>query len=222
MIAGRGLSCLRRSISDSEDHLADSIWRELRKLKPEGRQGVRALFEIDIILTKRNSSFDLEISHTRTRGDFVSADADQVSHIALAGDVSGGKAWRTVRRPSDMNEYAERIGELCSWEKPVKAHGKVFVRVLGIKGLNVPIPQQPTAVTCMLNNGIHFVTTPETRLSRDTHTDQEFELYARLELLRIILLQFFHKLIVFPPQTGKSTLGLAENFFRKIGILGTV
>ena len=53
-----------------------------------------------------------------------------------------------------------------------------FPSVLGVKGLKVPIPQQATALTCTLNNGIHFVTTPETRLSPDARIDQEFELYA--------------------------------------------
>jgi len=33
---------------------------------------------------------------------FASADAEHVSHLSLAGDVNGGKAWRAVRRPSDM------------------------------------------------------------------------------------------------------------------------
>ncbi|KAI6046401.1 hypothetical protein EDC04DRAFT_3086435 [Pisolithus marmoratus] len=149
-------------ISDSEDLLADSISRELKKLEPEAGHGKYRIREHEAI--------------------FASADADQVSHIALAGDVNGGKAWRTVRRPSDMNEYAKQIRELRSQEKPGKAHGKVFVRVVGIKGLNVPIPQHPTAVTCTLNNGIHFVTTPENRLSRDTRIDQEFELIEHNKL----------------------------------------
>ncbi|KAL4071248.1 hypothetical protein V8B97DRAFT_436977 [Scleroderma yunnanense] len=149
-------------ISDTEDHLADSISRELRKLDPENRQGKYRIREHEAI--------------------FASSDADQVSHISLAGDVNGGKAWKMVRRPSDMNEYAKQIREYRSQEKPGKAHGKVFVRVVGVKGLNTPIPQQPTAVTCTLNNGIHFVTTPETRLSRDTRIDQEFELIEHNKL----------------------------------------
>jgi hypothetical protein len=33
---------------------------------------------------------------------FASADTEQVSHMSLAGDVNGGKAWKAVRRPSDM------------------------------------------------------------------------------------------------------------------------
>lgn len=53
-----------------------------------------------------------------------------------------------------------------------------FSSVLGVKSLKVPIPQQATALTCTLNNGIHFVTTPETRLSPDARIDQEFELYV--------------------------------------------
>lgn len=53
-----------------------------------------------------------------------------------------------------------------------------FSLVLGVKGLKVPIPQQPTALTCTLNNGIHFVTTPETRLAPEARIDQEFELYV--------------------------------------------
>ncbi|KIJ65862.1 hypothetical protein HYDPIDRAFT_129870 [Hydnomerulius pinastri MD-312] len=145
-----------------EDLLADSISKELRKLDPERREGKYRVREHEAI--------------------FASADAEQASHISLAGDINGGKAWKAVRRPSDMNEYAKQIREYRSQEKPGKVHGKVFVRVLGIRGLNVPIPQQATALTCTLNNGIHFVTTPETRLSRDSRIDQEFELIEHNKL----------------------------------------
>ena len=44
--------------------------------------------------------------------------------------------------------------------------------VLGVKGLTVPIPSQPTKFTCTLNNGIHFVTTPECALAKDCKVDQ--------------------------------------------------
>jgi len=33
---------------------------------------------------------------------YASSDADRISHMAGPGDVDAGKAWRTVRRPSDM------------------------------------------------------------------------------------------------------------------------
>ncbi|KAF9243107.1 hypothetical protein BU15DRAFT_72306 [Melanogaster broomeanus] len=143
-------------LSETEDDLlADSITKELRKLDPDHRQGNYRVREHEAI--------------------FASADAEQISHMSLAGDVNGGKAWKAVRRPSDMNEYAKQIKEYRSQEKPGKAHGKVF-------GLNIPIPQQATALACTLNNGIHFVTTPETRLSKDTRINQEFELIEHNKL----------------------------------------
>ncbi|KAG6837835.1 hypothetical protein H0H93_016203 [Arthromyces matolae] len=105
-----------------------------------------------------------------------------VSHLARRGDVNPGKAWRPVRRPSDMNEYSKQIKEYRAQEKSEKAHGKVFVKVLGVKGIHVPLPEQPTFVTCTLNNGIHFVSTPECQLSRDFAIEQEFELIEHNKL----------------------------------------
>ncbi|KAI0314674.1 hypothetical protein OF83DRAFT_421696 [Amylostereum chailletii] len=113
---------------------------------------------------------------------YASSDADKVSHMGSAGDVDSGRAWRTVRRPSDMNEYAKEIREYRAQERPGKAHGKVFVRVTEVKGLKLPMPQQETILTCTLNNGIHFVTTPECRLAKDCRIDQEFELIEHSKL----------------------------------------
>ncbi|KAH7883170.1 hypothetical protein F5I97DRAFT_188723 [Phlebopus sp. FC_14] len=159
----KGDMILDVGISETEeDLLADSISKELQKLDPEHGKGKYRIREHEAI--------------------FASADTEPVSHVSTAGDVNGGKAWKAVRRPSDMNEYAKQIKEYRSQEKPGKVHGKVFVRVLGVKGLNVPLPQQATALTCTLNNGIHFVTTPETRLSRDARIDQEFELIEHNKL----------------------------------------
>ncbi|KAK7473042.1 Bud site selection protein bud4 [Stygiomarasmius scandens] len=112
---------------------------------------------------------------------YASADADKVSHMAGPGDVNAGKAWRTVRRPSDMNEYSKQIKEYRAQDKS-KAYGKVFVKVLGVKGLHVPIPQEPTAFSCTLNNGIHFVTTPDCRFGKDGRIEQEFELIEHSKL----------------------------------------
>ncbi|KAG8715477.1 Bud site selection protein bud4 [Ceratobasidium sp. 395] len=53
---------------------------------------------------------------------------DKVKHNRRAGDVDNGKAWRTVRRPSDMNEYSRQIKELRAQAGTTKAHGKVFVK----------------------------------------------------------------------------------------------
>ncbi|ESK93623.1 gtp binding protein [Moniliophthora roreri MCA 2997] len=108
--------------------------------------------------------------------------SSDVSHMAGPGDVNAGKAWRTVRRPSDMNEYSKQIKEYRANQNPGKAYGKVFVKVMGVKNLHVPIPQEPTIMSCTLNNGIHFVTTPECRLSKDTVISQEFELIEHSKL----------------------------------------
>ncbi|KAJ4483604.1 hypothetical protein J3R30DRAFT_3655861 [Lentinula aciculospora] len=108
--------------------------------------------------------------------------SSEVSHMAGPGDVNAGKAWRTVRRPSDMNEYAKQIREFRNQEKPGKAYGKVFVKVLGARGLVVPMPVEQTVVSCTLNNGIHFVTTPDFRLGKDCRIEQEFELIEHSKL----------------------------------------
>lgn len=62
--------------------------------------------------------------------------------------------------------------------------------VLGLKGVSTPIPQEPTAVSCTLNNGIHFVTTPECKFSRDCAINQEFELYVALPFVVNLILIF--------------------------------
>ncbi|KAG6831754.1 hypothetical protein H0H92_007906 [Tricholoma furcatifolium] len=111
-----------------------------------------------------------------------SSDADMVSHLAGPGDVNVGKAWRPVRRPSDMNEFSKQIKEYRAQEKSGKAYGKVFVKVVGVKNIDVPLPPQPTSLTCTLNNGIHFVTTPECQLSQDFCIEQEFELVEHNKL----------------------------------------
>lgn len=63
--------------------------------------------------------------------------------MAGPGDVNPGKAWRTVRRPSDMvcaisfslnnndihqNEFSKQIREYREQEKTAKAYGKIFVK----------------------------------------------------------------------------------------------
>ncbi|KAL6305019.1 hypothetical protein BKA93DRAFT_732094, partial [Sparassis latifolia] len=80
------------------------------------------------------------------------------------------------------NEYSKQLKQLQAQQKSGKVHGKVFVRVLGLRGINVPLPQQPTTITCTLNNGIHFVTTPDCQLGRECRIEQEFELIEHSKL----------------------------------------
>lgn len=85
--------------------------------------------------------------HVRERETtiYASSSNEQVSHSNGAGDLNTGRAWRAVRRPSDMvwkfkdnshnlahsllpqNEYAKQIREYRAQEKG-KAYGKVFVK----------------------------------------------------------------------------------------------
>ncbi|KAJ6602137.1 hypothetical protein B0H10DRAFT_2167327 [Mycena sp. CBHHK59/15] len=145
-----------------DDLLGDSIEKELSKLEaPHKRKYHIRQYE---------------------RMIYASSSDDRISHMAGPGDVDTGKAWKTVRRPSDMNEYSKQIKEFRAQQNPGKAYGKVFVRVIGVKGMHLPVPNQPTAVTCTLNNGIHFVTTPECALARDCRIEQEFELIEHSKL----------------------------------------
>ncbi|KAK7057519.1 PH domain-containing protein [Favolaschia claudopus] len=150
------------NVGTDKDDLRDSIERELNKMEePHKRK-----YQI----------------REHERMIYASSESDGISHMAGAGDVNAGKAWRTVRRPSDMNEYSKQIKEYRAQQGPGKAYGKVFVKVVGVKGMHLPIPQQPTAITCTLNNGIHFVTTPECQLARDSRIEQEFELIEHSKL----------------------------------------
>ncbi|KAI0782988.1 hypothetical protein C8Q75DRAFT_811215 [Abortiporus biennis] len=114
--------------------------------------------------------------HIRERETIYASSDDRVAHIGDAGDVDEGRAWRTIRRPSDMNEYAKQIKQLREQDKSGKAYGKVFVKVLGIRNMVPPMPDRPTSFVCTLNNGIHSVRTPPSQLGRDCRIDQEFEL----------------------------------------------
>ncbi|EJD41589.1 hypothetical protein AURDEDRAFT_186410 [Auricularia subglabra TFB-10046 SS5] len=142
--------------------LSESIDNELRRRMPPGANGRKY--------------------RMREASSVVYAADDKVVHAGAAGDVDSGRAWKTIRRPSDMNEYARQIREMRNADKTGKAYGKVFVRVVGIKGLAVPVPSQPTFFTCTLNNGIHFVTTPECKLAKECKVDQEFELIEHSKL----------------------------------------
>ncbi|KAG8952523.1 Bud site selection protein bud4 [Tulasnella sp. 424] len=158
---GQAVELLDVPIDEVDLPLTDSIDRELRNLN-EGEQPTYRLRE-------------------REETIYASAD-DRVSHMTRAGDVNTGRAWRVVRRASDMNEYARQIRDWRNQDRSGRAHGKVFVKVLGLRDINVPLPNQPTDFTVTLNNGIHCVETPETRLDKECRVEQEFELIEHGQL----------------------------------------
>jgi len=83
--------------------------------------------------------------------------------------------------------YTKEIREARTRAQSGKAHGKVFVKVLGLRDIHIPLPSQPTFFTCVLNNGIHFVETPVVQLERDCHIEQEFELYVMSTMLLLTI-----------------------------------
>ncbi|KAF7362181.1 PH domain-containing protein [Mycena venus] len=181
--AGNGRPSARRSMSTGD---AEELARQRGKglLDVGGGKGDLLGDSIERELSKLEEPHKRKY-HIRQHERMIyasSSDTDRISHMAGAGDVDAGKAWKTVRRPSDMNEYSKQIKEYRAQQNPGKAYGKVFVKVIGIKGMHLPLPAEPTAVTCTLNNGIHFVTTPECALARDCRIEQEFELIEHSKL----------------------------------------
>ncbi|KAG8829883.1 Bud site selection protein bud4, partial [Serendipita sp. 399] len=133
-------------------------------------------------LAKRNPTNKKSYMMKQRRPTIYASDS-RVGHMGTAGDVHGGRAWRAVRRPSDMNEYSKQIRQIRNQEKPGLSTGKVFVRVLEIRELDIPLPTQPTYFTCVLNNGIHFVETPASSLEQSNSViDAEFELIEHEKL----------------------------------------
>lgn len=48
--------------------------------------------------------------------------------------------------------------------------------VLGIEGLQIPLPEQPTYFCVTLDNGIDYIRTPYTQLAEGAKVNQEFSL----------------------------------------------
>ena len=121
----------------------------------------------------------------KDRGAFQGVD-DKVSHVTSAGDLDTGKAWKRVRRPSDMNEYAKEMREFRENENPKRVSGKVFVMVDSFTPANLPVPSRPTFFHCVLDNGLHMVKTATVPLRSGagavSKIQQEFELIQHKNL----------------------------------------
>ncbi|PWZ00011.1 hypothetical protein BCV70DRAFT_150561, partial [Testicularia cyperi] len=121
----------------------------------------------------------------KDRGAFQGVD-DKVTHSTTAGDVDSGKAWRKVRRPSDINEYKKEMRELRESEQPRRASGKVFVMVDSFTPSDLPVPTRLTKFHCILDNGLHMVKTATVPLRPgrgvESKIGQEFELIQHKNL----------------------------------------
>jgi hypothetical protein len=94
-------------LENGDDPLSESINRELQKLEiPRRPVSPSHPFERGrgLFIRYPSSLKQKQKYHVRERETMIiaSSDADQVHHMLSAGDVNGGKAWRAVRRPSDM------------------------------------------------------------------------------------------------------------------------
>ena len=96
-------------IQESEAPLADSIDHELKKLSDSASTVSCAS------CTCNATSDGRQKYHVREREMiYVASDTESVSHTNSAGDINGSKAWRAVKRPSDMvrNEDITEAREL--------------------------------------------------------------------------------------------------------------
>lgn len=119
------------------------------------------------------------------RGAFKGID-DKVTHSTAAGDVDSGKAWKKLRRPSDINEYKKEMREFREGSNARKAAGKVFVMVDSFTPTDLPVPSRPTSFHCILDNGLHMVKTATVPLragrGATSNIGQEFELIQHKNL----------------------------------------
>ena len=117
--------------TEEKDPLAESIARELRKLR-----GTTKSVSLVLMRFLTNAEIVLQRYHVRQHSEtiYASSDTDKVSHVGCAGDVDSGRAWRTVRRPSDMvwksylivYEVSYRMAErVCQANKGVSHSRKV-------------------------------------------------------------------------------------------------
>ncbi|KAJ1019569.1 hypothetical protein NDA18_006047 [Ustilago nuda] len=136
--------------------------------------------ELKRIYQKVDSNYNVN-----DRGAFQGID-DKVTHSTAAGDVDSGKAWKKLRRPSDINEYKKEMRELREGSTARKASGKVFVMVDSFTPTDLPVPSRPTSFHCILDNGLHMVKTATVPLRAGrgavSKVSQEFELIQHKNL----------------------------------------
>ncbi|KAG8730038.1 Bud site selection protein bud4 [Ceratobasidium sp. 423] len=97
-----------------------------------GRERIKAREEMVLQKRRELRAFDLEeqlvLDIPVDSGELTLEESfnTQLGSI-YSGEVDNGKAWRTLRQPLDMNEYATEIQEIRVQPGSTK-HGKVFVK----------------------------------------------------------------------------------------------
>lgn len=105
---------------------------------------------------------------------------------ASVGDAVPGA--KTVQAPAAQIRSKKAIPS--SQRMPTVESGRLFVRLLGLKDLDLPGVDSKNAVLSLtMDNGIHCITTPYESLRRSTRLDQEFELTVEKDLEFILTLR---------------------------------
>ncbi|ODN96274.1 hypothetical protein I350_08283 [Cryptococcus amylolentus CBS 6273] len=155
--AGRGIrgGRLTLGIDDDERSILDSFREEVGNIGSDRGYKIR---ERPVV----RASYNDKVAHSR------------------AGDIDSGKAWKALRRPSDLHEHSAKIKEIRARELSQNpASATVFVKVLGIEGLQFPIPNgegKKTMFCVTLDNSIDYIRTPFTELGEGARVNQEFSL----------------------------------------------
>ncbi|CEH11845.1 DNA mismatch repair protein-MLH2/PMS1/Pms2 family [Ceraceosorus bombacis] len=149
--------------TESREDVARDLYTSQRLLDASVQKAMEVGFgngiEREISRIYRQGEHKYKVSD---RGAFSGVADDKLGLVNKWVEKGTGRAWRRLRRPSDMHEYAKEMREYRASENPRKATGKVFVFIDGfMPAPELPIPptHKPTRFHCILDNGLHVVKT---------------------------------------------------------------
>lgn len=150
---------------------ADNRMSLLDTFRFEDSSSILTAFEKEINVRNTDRAYKV-----REHGTVYASADDKVKHNK-AGDVDKGRAWRQVRKASDINQYAKEIKAMkAKASNSSKSFGTIFVKVLGVESLSLPMPKEETSFCVTLDNGIDYIRTPYSALKEGAKVNQEFAL----------------------------------------------
>lgn len=148
---------------------------------------------------------------------------------------------RTPSKPPTVSPRKELVEEtstpIQSQPQQLPDRGRLFVRLMSLRDLKLPLPDGSTKhFSCTLDNGVHSITTPWSRLGYNSLIDQEFEFLVQNDLQFMLTLKMnvddnskdgkarsksgFGKLISSPKKFSRSSL-MNDSLMSSIGRDGT-
>ncbi|KAI6245568.1 Bud site selection protein BUD4 [Erysiphe necator] len=132
-----------------------------------------------------HSTDESSIKHSRTRSWVVEPWNGQKRKCSEAvNGVRNGNILTTSRNQESGRSFSgtSAMSEISNLENGDE-RGRLFVKVLGVKDLNLPLPQnEKTWFNLTLDNGVHCVTTAWLELGKNAPIGQEFELIVPNDL----------------------------------------